>query len=206
MIYELRKFHDYDRTTVKATKPKKSVYTFCEPKRSFCFLSLLRLYAQIESSIKRRAKIWQTPTPSSMSRQQFPQCNFWCFHTAPSLPSSSSFPSSSSGAQRYRVKGMQIYPLPSFIPSPHLQTQIAPGQSQAFLYAEPVTGVTHHSPPVPSLTSCETASHQAACMKLCDWFAMVITIQGWCAGCLLLFFFSSHLDLNRLLPPPAHLL
>lgn len=41
----------------------------------------------------------------------------------------------------------------SFLPFPHLQTQIAPGQSQVFLYAEPVTGVTHHSPHVPSLTS-----------------------------------------------------
>lgn len=75
----------------------------------------------------------------------------------------------------------------SFLPLPHLQTQIAAGQSQAFLYAEPVTGVTHHSPHVPSLTSSKPHSHSDACMKLCDWFGTVLTIQEWCAGCLLPF-------------------
>lgn len=69
-------------------------------------------------------------------------------------------------------------PSPPLVSLPHLQTQIAAGQSQAFLYAEPVTGVTHHSPRVPSLTSCKARPRSAACMELCDWFATVITIRA----------------------------
>lgn len=68
-------------------------------------------------------------------------------------------------------------PSPPIASLPHLQTQIAAGQSQAFLYAEPVTGVTHRSPRVPSLTSCKARPRSAACMEPCDWFATVITIR-----------------------------
>lgn len=48
-------------------------------------------------------------------------------------------------------------------PIPHLQTQIAPGQSQAFIYAEPVTGVMHHSPPV---TNCSLPNKRRASLSL----------------------------------------
>lgn len=87
-------------------------------------------------------------------------------------------------------------PSPPLVSLPHLQTQIAAGQSQAFLYAEPVTGVTHHSPRVPSLTSCKARPRSAACMELCDWFATVITIRGTVAPA------ASSLFRARRSPPP----
>lgn len=67
---------------------------------------------------------------------------FGCFFTHRPLPPSFFLWCSEIQSQRYAN-------LPtSFSPLPHLQTQIAQGQSQAFLYAEAVTGVTCYSLPV----------------------------------------------------------
>lgn len=103
---------------------------------------------------------------------QFSQYHFLVFSYSLSSPLPRPFPLVLRDIESKGCKSTHFLP-----PFPHLQTQIAPGQSQAFLYAEPVTGVTHHSPPVPSLTSSEPHSHSAACMKLCDWFGTVITIR-----------------------------
>lgn len=67
----------------------------------------------------------------------------------------------------------------SFLPFPHLQTQIAPGQSQVFLYAEPVTGVTHHSPHVPSLTSCEPLALSLALPLFLAFSLSLSRLSAW---------------------------
>lgn len=101
---------------------------------------------------------------------------FWC-----SRVSSCPLPLLLGDTESKGCKSTYFLPLPAppLTSLPHLQTQIAAGQSQAFLYAEPVTGVTHHSPRAPSLTSCKARPRSAACMELCDWFATVITIRVW---------------------------
>lgn len=103
------------------------------------------------NSCMGRARRHQSAT--STSRQFFfPQYHFWCFHTASLL---------SSFLWRLEIRSQRDANLPTS--SPHLQTQIAPGRSQAFLYAEPVTGVTHHSPPV---TNCSLPNKPGASLAL----------------------------------------
>lgn len=108
------------------------------------------------------------------------------------LTSSSPLPLVFRDIQSKGCKSTHILPHPS--PSP-ICKQIAPGQSQAFLYAEPVTGVMHCSPRV---TNCSFHNKLQARLSLggtyeakCDWFCTEITTQELWDCCLHPFAFVS---------------
>lgn len=119
-----------------------SVAGFVSVKNTLCQVQLWRTLQYVNqiglNACMSRARQHQS---AAATNQQFSQYNFWCF-TQPLLSSSSS-----SGAQRYRVKGMQIYPLPS---------------------SPPPSANTDSPRPVPGLSICRTSDRSYASFSPCS--------------------------------------